>query len=414
VNKAMEFIWASIRKDILRWRQDFTAILLWLSIPLIIGGLITSMIDGNGGAKPHGILLIADQDDTFLSSLVAGAYSQGELGEMISVEKTTLEAGTISINAGEASGFLVIPKDFTDALLNSKPVTLTLKTNPAQTILPGIISDVTDILLDAGFYANQLFGSEIDQILDTGPGDQSNDVKVAAIAVAVQNKIDSAAPLLLPPAIDITITEPPAEKPSVPMALLFLPGIILMAVMFSSNGLAGDYWVEREKGTLRRLVYAPGQMAAFLAGKALAAGVIIALIGALTLVIGFLYHDIAWAKLAPSLLWITASGIALFAWFGALQMLASTQRAANLLTAMLLFPLLMAGGSFFPFAALPGWIAAIGRRTPNGFVVDRLTTELTAAAAWSIDPQSWLVILLMALSGLGICAWRLQTGFARS
>jgi ABC-2 type transport system permease protein len=409
----MEFFWASIRKDLMRWRQDFTAILLWLSIPLIIGGLITSMIDGNGGVKPHGVLLIADLDDTLLSGLVAGAYSQGELGELISVEKTTVEAGTESINAGEASGLLVIPKGFTEALLDSKPVTLTLKTNPAQTILPGIISDVTDVLLDAGFYARQLFGDEIDQIQDMAAADQSSDQKVAAIAVAMQNKIESAAPLLFPPAIDITIADPPADQPTVPLALLFLPGIILMAVMFASNGLAGDYWTERENGTLRRLVYAPAQLTAFLAGKALAAGLVVTLTGGVALVIGFLYHDISWAKLPSSLIWITLSGIALFSWFGALQMLAKTQRAANLLTSMLLFPLLMAGGSFFPFAALPGWIAAIGRRTPNGFVVDRLSAELTASAAWTIDPQSWLVIFLMAASGLAICAWRLRAGFAQ-
>jgi len=398
----------------MRWRQDFTAILLWLSIPLIIGGLITSLVDGNGGAKPHGTLLIADLDDTFLSGFVAGAYSQGELGELISVEKTSVEAGTISINAGEASGFLIIPEGFTDALLDSKPVTLTLKTNPAQTILPGIIRDVTDILLDAGFYASQLFSSEIDQIMGTELDGESNDQKVASIAVAIQGKIESAAPLLLPPAFDITIADPPAEEPSVPIALLFLPGIILMAVMFASNGLAGDYWVERDKGTLRRLVNAPAQLGAFLAGKALAAGFIIALISGLTLVIGFLYHDIAWARLPSSLFWVSASGIALFAWFGALQMMVSTQRAANLLTSAILFPLLMAGGSFFPLAALPDWIAAFGRLTPNGFVVDRLTQELTANTAWTISAQSWLIVLLMAASGLGICAWRLQSGFARS
>jgi hypothetical protein len=79
-----------------------------------------------------------------------------------------------------------------------------------------------------------------------------------------------------------------------------------------------------------------------------------------------------------------------------------------------LFPLLMAGGSFFPFEALPDWIAAIGRRTPNGFVADRLTTEITAAAAWSFDSQSWLIVLGMAASGLAICGWRLQAGFARA
>ena len=133
-----------------------------------------------------------------------------------------------------------------------------------------------------------------------------------------------------------------------------------------------------------------------------------------TLTIGFLYHSIAWGKLPSSLAWITVSGVALFAWFGALQMTAASRSSANLISSLLLFPLLMAGGSFFPLAALPDWIAAIGRRTPNGFVADRLSSELTAGMAWSIDPQSWLIIFTIAISGLLFCAWRLQSGFARA
>ena len=60
--------------------------------------------------------------------------------------------GSERINAGEASGFLIIPEGFMTAFLEDEPVRLTLKTNPAQTILPGIMQDVTEILLDLGFY----------------------------------------------------------------------------------------------------------------------------------------------------------------------------------------------------------------------------------------------------------------------
>jgi len=369
--------------------------------------------DGGDGAKPRGILLIADQDASVISGLVAGAFSQGELGDLITVEKVSVDQGRERINAGEASGFLVIPEGFGQAFLESTPVRLTLKTNPAQTILPGIITDVTEILLDAGFYAKQLFGSEIEMILDAEANDAINDVVIAASAVAVQHKIEAAASQLFPPAIDIEIAEPPSDEPEVPFALLFLPGIILMAVMFSANGLAADYWAEREQGTLRRLIFAPGKISAFVVGKALAAALTIAIIGGLTLVIGFLYHGIVWTKLPSSLIWTAVSGVALFAWFGVLQMLAPNQRAATVMTSMILFPMLMAGGSFFPFAALPDWIAAIGRKTPNGFVADRLTTEITASAAWSIDLYSWLIVAATAVSGLLICTWRLHAGFAR-
>lgn len=410
----MNFLWSAMSKDLARWREDAAAILLWMAIPLIIGTLITSLMGGEGGAKPTGLLLIADLDESLLSGLVAGAYSQGELGELISVEQVTLAEGTERINKGDASGLLIVPEGFADALLESEPVTLTLTTNPSQVILPGIITDVTEILLDAGFYAEQLFRDEIDAIAAASDDEDIDAAVVASIAVAMQQKIEAAAPNLFPPAIDIEVVEPPVDELSAPLALLYLPGIIMMAIMFAASGLAGDYWKERDQGTLRRLVCSPGQLAGFLGGKSLAAGVVIASIAGLTLIIGFLYHGIAWAKMPSSLAWVTASGVALFAWFGAIQMAAPTRHSANLISSLLLFPLLMVGGSFFPLAALPDWIAGLGRKTPNGFIADRLTNEITGSLAWSIELQSWLVIVAMAVSGLAICAWRLRSGFARA
>jgi ABC-type Na+ efflux pump permease subunit len=369
-------------------------------------------MDGGDGAKPRGVLLLVDQDDTLLSGLFAGAYSSGELGELISVEKVSIEDGTERINAGEASAFLVIPEGFGDAFLNEEPVTLTLKTNPAQIILPGIITDITEILLDVGFYAQQVFGPEIKRI--NNASGEPNDALVAAIAVNIQNRIEAIAPHLMPPAIDLEIVAPPPTEPRLPLALMFLPGIVLMAILFCSNSLAADYWVERENGTLRRLVTAPGRLGGFIAGKALAAGVFMTGIGGITLLAGFLYHGIAWGEFPSSLIWVVVSAVGIFAWFSALQMMFATRSAANVLTSILLFPLLMAGGSFFPLATLPDWIAAIGRLSPNGFVVDRLTTELVSAGAWSMDMSSWLIVFAMTISGLAICAWRLRSGFARS
>ncbi len=409
----MSFLFASFRKDLARWRQDMTSVLLWLGIPFLIGGLITSMVDGGDGTSPTGVLLIHDQDESLLSGLIAGAYSQGQLGELVSVEQVSLEEGTERINAGEASGFLIIPEGFTEAFLDDKAVTLTLKTNPAQTILPGIIQDVTEILLDLGFYAQALFGPEIEQIRNADSANVPDEVFAADVAVQIQNKMDTVSPHLFPPSFDIQIVEPPPAEPRPDVALLFMPGIVLMALLFSAQGLSGDYWKERQTGTLRRLVSTPGLLNRFVYGKALAATVVIAIIGGVTLVLGFLYHGLAWSKFVPSLIWVSISGVGLFAWFAALQMLFPNQKAASLLTSILLFPLMMIGGSFFPLDVLPEWIAAIGRLTPNGFVVDRLTRELTSATAGTFDANSWAIVIGLTIAGLAICTWRLQTGFAR-
>ncbi len=409
----MSFLYATFKKDISRWRQDLVAISIWVGIPFMIGGLITAMVDQDSGGGPMGTLLVADLDETLVSGVVGAAFSQGELADLIGVKPVSEAEGMELVEAGEASGFLIIPKGFQDAFLDNTPVTLILKTNPSQTILPGIIQDVTEVLLDAGFYLQQVFGDEIRQIKDGDIPDSMADAFVSEIAVQIQNKVERLGDQVFPPVIEVEIVEPPPEEPRPDIGLLFLPGIVLMALMFAAQGLSADYWKERELGTLRRLVSTPGLLSRFVLGKALAAAVLMTIIGGGTLLVGFLYHDIVWNKFLPSILWVVVGGVGLFAWFAALQMLFSTTNAANLLTSIIVFPLLMMGGSFFPLEVLPDWLAAIGRLSPNGYIVDQLTGELTSATAWTFDARAWGTVGAMLLSGLAISVWRLQTGFAR-
>lgn len=409
----MDFIVASLGKDLARWRQDASSIVIWLLIPFLIGGLITAMVDGDGGAGPSGVLLIDDQDDTLISGFVAGAFAQDQFSEILTVQNVSAEEGAERINAGEASGLLTIPEGFQDAFVNATPVTLTLKTNPSQSILPGIIQNVTEVLLDAGFYLQAMFGDEIDAIQGIEDEDGPSNAFVSDLSVQINDKMQTLAPVLFPPAFDLEIVEPPATEPQPDYGMLFLPGIVMMALLFSSQGLSADFWKERETGTLRRLVSSPGLLNQFVLGKALAASAVIAFIAGITLLLGFLYHGVAWSKFLPSMVWLMSAGVGFFAWFAALQMLFPTRKAANLLTTVFLFPLMMMGGSFFPLAALPDWLASIGRMSPNGFVVDKLTDELTSASAWSFDLKSWSIVAAMTLSGLLLCSWRLKTGFAR-
>ena len=408
----MSFLFASVKKDLARWARDRSAMLIWLGIPFLIGGLITSMID-SGGASPTGTLLVTDEDDTFISGFVVGAFSQEQIGDLLIVEQVTAEEGKRRIDDGQASGFLTIPEGFQDAFLNETPVTLALKTNPSQTILPGIIEDVTEILLDGGFYLQRLLGPEIRTLMNADFDGVPDDAFVAGISVDIQHKINRIVERTDPLAIELEIVEPPPAEPRPDFALLFLPGIILMAVLFASNSLAADYWIERDKGTLRRLVSAPGALTGFVAGKAAAAVILMGALVTVTLIVGFTYHGVAWSKFVPSLLWVSLGGVGLFAWFAAVQMMFANRRAASLMTTILLFPLMMVGGSFFPLAALPEWIANMGRLAPNGYIVDRLAGELVSATAWSIDAESWLTMLAVTVSGLLISALRLRTGFAR-
>ncbi len=409
----MHFAIASFHKDIARWRQDRSSFLIWLAIPLMIGGLLTLMSSGSSSGGPSGTLLIDDQDDTLVSGFVVGAFTQEQMGDLFIIQQVTADEGTTLMEAGEASGFLTIPKGFQDAFLNDRPVSLPLKTNPSQVILPGIIENVTEVLLDAGFYLQAMFGAELKKIQGNDEIDGASNAFVSEVAVDINEKMQSLETSVFPLAFELTIIEPPPAEPRPDIGLLFLPGIVLMALLFSSQGTSSDYWKERENGTLRRLVSTPGLLNQFVFGKALAAAVIITFIAGTTMVLGFLYHGIAWSKLLPSMLFVVSAGVGFFAWFAALQMMFSSQKGASLLTMIVLFPLMMMGGSFFPLDALPSWLAEIGRMSPNGFVADRFTTELTSETAWTYDLKSWAIVFAMTISGLAISSWRLKTGFAR-
>ena len=122
----MRFVWASARKDLVRMIRDPAALLLWLGIPLVIGALIFLAFGGSTPRSPVAPLLIA-------------------------ADTASESRGRAQVAAGRASALLVIPRGFGDAVLEERPMELPLVTNPAQRILPGIIEESVDMLLDGSF-----------------------------------------------------------------------------------------------------------------------------------------------------------------------------------------------------------------------------------------------------------------------
>jgi ABC-type multidrug transport system permease subunit len=50
-------------------------------------------------------------------------------------------------------------------------------------------------------------------------------------------------------------------------------------------------------------------------------------------------------------------------------LLMPTEKAASVVTSAMVFPLMMLGGSFFPFDSMPKWMVAIGQYLPNGYML---------------------------------------------
>lgn len=379
----MDFLWSTASKDLRRRLRDPVALLVWIGFPFVILSLLTLAFGiGGNGVKPQAHLLVADEDQTFLSNLLLGVFGQGELEEMVRVEKVEQEEGRERIGAGEGSALLIIPEGFSEDVLNERPVSLVLLTNPAQRILPGIVEEVLSVLVDGTFYLHRVVGEPLKE-LASGPPDGAktfSDETIASFSVTVNQLVDRLGDTLFPPVIALETTLEADEDEGLDFGALFFQGMFFMALFFMAQGMSGDVWNERSQGTLRRLLTTPRTVTVFLAGKLSAAGILVGAVSLAAMAAGCWLYGFAPIRLPVAVLWSALAGTVLLALFTLVQLYSSSQRAGSLMNALVMFPLLLVGGSFFPFELMPDFLATIGRWTPNGWALEQLKAILDGRA----------------------------------
>lgn len=397
----MRFVLTSAVKDLLRLRRDPTTLLVWLGVPAVIAILLVTIF-GRGEVRPNGKLLIVDEDKGLAATMLAGAFTQGSLGNMIAVEKVEREEGRRRIDKGDASALLIIPKGLTAAVLEGKSAKLQLVRNPAQRILPEIVEEVLAMLTDAAFYLQAVAGDQLRKVSTAGA---PTDAQIAATSVQVNHAIDGLRRYLSPPVIQLEteIVKPKSEE-SGSFASQMLPGMLYMAVFFVAGGLASDVWRERTSGALRRVLTTPVALGAFLAGKLAATMLVLALVGAFGMTLAHFMIGLPGAHLPLAITWIALSGTGLYLMMMLIQSLASNERVANMLSNFILLPLSMLGGSFFPLDQMPKTLASIGRVTPNGWSLVQFQSILAGAAI----PSAFAIVILFVVAAWLVVGWRIR------
>ena len=371
----MRFLWTAVIKDLSRLRRDPAVLGISLGMPLVLVTLITLVFSG-GQAQPQGRLLVADEDSTFVSMALTGAFSREPLSKMFVLETVAREEGRRRMDHGDASALLIVPKGFQDAVFHNQPAQLQLVTNPAQTILPNIAVETLSTMVDGGFYLQRLAAIPLNGITTVH---SPSDVDIARMSVAFNQLGHSLSKYLDPPLIKLELNVAADQKENQDVATLFLPAMIFMGLLFTGNSFALDIWREQGWGTLRRLATTPVSLGAFLGGRLISVALVLS--GVAVVGVGgmdwFAHVPVASVPLAT--VWLILSGMAFYLFLLAIAVHASGPRPANVIGNLVVFPLALLGGSFFPFEMMPGWMASIGRFTPNGWAI----TEFKAFVAGS-------------------------------
>jgi ABC-type multidrug transport system permease subunit len=410
----LRFALLSAWKDLRRRFADPAALLMWVGLPVVLG-LLMSLIGGDDGPRPKAHLLLVDEDKTIVSGLVARAGGQSQLAEFLEIEPIASSTeGRRRMDNGDATALLILPKGFQDAVLREQPATLTLVTNPSQRILPVIIKEGLSAVVEAAFYAQRLFGEPIQSIVNGLPAGTSgpSDALVASVSQLINQRLRVLQSTLLPPVVSIEARSDAKADTPLSFGALFLPGLLFMALLFTAQGMSLDVWTEKASGTLRRVLVTPQTASGFLAGKVLAGTGIMAVAACLGVALGVALFHVSIVRAPVAVGWAAFSGAALMCYLVLLHVVATGARGAQLLSSAIVFPLMMIGGSMFPFDVMPQWMQAIGHWTPNGLAVVHLKRILFT----QIDGRGMLVaavaIGVPALAAFALAVRRLAGPFA--
>ncbi len=262
---------------------------------------------------------------------------------------------------------------------------------------------------DGAFYVQRLAGEDVQRLaIRLGEGKALTLEQSSEVGMAFYQFFKRVGPYMLPPALAVVAGVDERGKSSVHFSFYFFPGFVLMALFFAAQNLGTDIWDEYRQGALRRLVSSPASLRAWLLGKVGAGFVLTALVGGVLLLLGVLYHGRPLLYIVPAVLWTALGGAFLLLLVMAVQLLVGSERSAMLTTQIAMFPLLMVGGSFFPLPSMPGFLAAIGRWTPNGYVLTGLTDILLGRMA-ALDMLVGVGVLLAACAAFFVvCDLRLH------
>jgi ABC-2 type transport system permease protein len=404
---------ALITKDLKRAFINPFGLSMMFVAPLLITGLIAMAFGGAGGGDPQVSiqatrLVIANLDP---GNPQAG-FSAGQMlvdflkDDSVSdlVQVTTLddaEAAKASVMAGEQGAALVIPADFTQALISDKTSTLALYHDPTLTIGPGIVRSLVAQFVD-GFSGTQIAADvTASQFAKRNlPVDDSLHAQVtqayAAWATSVGEEGNSG------DAIGLTTRPPadakPVEDPMQGIMARIMAGMMIFFAFWTGANSALSILREDEESTLSRLFTTPTSRRTILAGKMILCALTVAIEVVVLLVLSGLLFKISWGS--PLAVLLAAIGLVVVtAGFGVfiISFLKNSRQAGGVMGGALTM-LAMLGGLFTEgIQNIPSAFKTLNLATPHGWALKAWNAALGPGAG----PELFLSFaVLLALGAL--------------
>lgn len=392
---------AVAERDLRRRLRDPLMLLVWSAIPLAVAILMRLAFGTGDEGIPRAKVAFVDHDRTIGSELVRTAFARGPAADMFSLTELDSTAAAATLHRGEVSAVVVVPKGFARDLADGRTTRLRLYRNPSERVLPSIVEETLSMLADGVFYLRAILDRPLRRIVDSARADDSpgtaksgpGDLEVSEIATEVNQAIRAVQAYVFPPVLKLSVEQRMTGGVRASYFLLLLPGLSLIALIFISQSISLDFWVEHRLGTLRRNPAATSDVAGLLAGKVAAGSLLLFAVFVLFLAIAQTVLDVQVGGWPLLVLFGASAAPAILCGMLFLAAAARSESAATVLMSFVSMPLLLLSGAFFPTESLSPTLQRAAALTPTGWMRDRLKSIMLGEADL-VSVVGWALLLL--------------------
>ena len=370
-------------KDLKLIFRDRPALIFMLLAPflLTIGlGFVTGRFSGNSSGIKDIPVVIVNLDQEELGNALADVFSSKELADLVEpTASPDAAAARRLIDQDKAAAAVIIPAGFTRSIIPAQGTMFEARTvqtasvkievyeNPTRSTTAGVIKTIVDEFISGVEEGRTRGMTSIIQLIQTGLIDPQNGESEARKLFENADQTESTA-------IVLKTNREGAQAKDFDILAYLAPAMAMLFLMYTVSHGGRSILLERNQGTLPRLLVSPTSSAQVLGGKVI--GIFstgVAQIGILILA-SAVFFGVRWGDPAGVIVLVLAVVFGATGWGMLITALArSPAQVGSVGSAMMLiFGLL--GGSFINLEQMPPLIQALSKITPNAWGLDGFTT----------------------------------------
>jgi ABC-2 type transport system permease protein len=380
-----------------------------IAMPLIFTFVIGQAMKGMGSDAPseQWPLLVVDED---FSDLSANFIARLSANDLLDIQMSDIESALLDVESNNALAVLVIPSGFESDALQAVPVELSFYQSAeamtrAQMLLEAVHAASTE--LAGSLAATELSMRVADQVgLFNGASLDAQQTYSDEAFLAAESEWYGNS-LIVIETEQVTRFE---DRPTIPLGTTQTsPGMLVMYALFFTFGGGATLLVERDEGTLRRLLVMPLNKSTLITGKLLGiySGALIQM--AIMIVFGQYLFGVNWGQSLPALiLLLLAYGFTSTALGLMVAALVKTAAQANAAGTISIMALASLGGAWWPIEITPDWMQQLSLAFPTGWAMRGFHDIITRGLDLSAIMLEVGVLISFGLLFLAVGIWRFR------